>query len=428
MARVAMTLALAVFAGTLTCAGGILPIGLPVGLLIGQARAQSPGTPEDAPEQSAKEATAKKKSQTKKTKQDKQDSAGKAAAPGGQAAARDPGAIQQALETAQKSLDGGKAEQAATQATTLISDGGLNSRSMAKALSIRGQAYKKQNKPAQAIADLQSALWLRGGLNETERAVAMQARAEAYREAGLGEAPVIGGGKAASDQNRPAGGPTPAPAGSASLATAAVAPRPASGSTATPAQAPSGSGNGVGQFFSNMFGGGAKSQPAPVAAPVAAPADPAISSWSSATTSAIPDAKPAAKAATGAKTAATKTASAAGTAGPASSNPSGNPTGNPAGTAQAPNGAGAGVGKFRLQLAAVRSREEAQSTAERVKKDYAGQIGDQPYEINEAVFGNMGTFYRVRFGPYAEAAAPQAVCSALRGKGTDCMIISNDTR
>ena len=47
---------------------------------------------------------------------------------------------------------------------------------MAKALFYRGVAYRQQRKPAQAISDLTSALWLKGGLGGSDRADALQQR------------------------------------------------------------------------------------------------------------------------------------------------------------------------------------------------------------------------------------------------------------
>ena len=56
---------------------------------------------------------------------------------------------------------------------------------MARALYHRGVAYRKANKPAQAISDLTSALWLKNGLQDADRQDAVKQRADAYREAGL---------------------------------------------------------------------------------------------------------------------------------------------------------------------------------------------------------------------------------------------------
>ena len=58
---------------------------------------------------------------------------------------------------------------------------------MAKALLYRGIAYRQQKKPAQAIADLTSALWLKGGLAEADRSDALKQRTSAYQEAGLAD-------------------------------------------------------------------------------------------------------------------------------------------------------------------------------------------------------------------------------------------------
>ena len=58
---------------------------------------------------------------------------------------------------------------------------------MAKALYLRGVAYRQQGKPAQAISDLTSALWLKGGLADSDRADAIKQRTAAYGDAGLTE-------------------------------------------------------------------------------------------------------------------------------------------------------------------------------------------------------------------------------------------------
>ncbi len=340
-----------------------------------------------------------------------------------------PAAIEKSLETAQKSLDAGKADVAINQVNALIANGGLDARSVARALAIRGHAHKKQGKPAQAIADLQSALYLRNGLNDAERAAASQARSEAYREAGLAEPKSSSGAAAA--QAEPA---TPAKAATA------AAPKPAAGAARTaevPAKeerstpistaavpAPqrpvpeqpktsaseSGSG-GIGGFFSNLFGG-SQSQPATPAAPaIKPPSEAAVSSWSdrapgteSKASAKPPSARP--------ESGAAKLAAAA----PASTTAKGK---------EAAAQAAPGAGGFKLELASVRSRAEAQRAAEKVRKEHADIIGQRKYSIVETTFGNMGTFYRAQFGPYPESVEPTALCSTLRSKGLDCQVLPN---
>jgi cell division septation protein DedD len=51
-------------------------------------------------------------------------------------------------------------------------------------------------------------------------------------------------------------------------------------------------------------------------------------------------------------------------------------------------------------------------------------IGAHRLEVDETVFGNMGTFYRVRLGPFAAADESKALCSQLRTKGYDCLVVT----
>ena len=358
-----------------------------VGLLFlsgGLGLAQSQQEP--AKQDNAKSAKAPGKSLKKKSEKAESSDAAEKAEAGKKA---NPAEVQKALDAAQKSLDAGKIDVAGGQASSLISKGGLDSRSMARALAIRGHAHKKQGKPAQAIADLQSALWLKGGLNDAERASAAQARVEAYREAGLSEPPAIGGNKGKTADTKAAAQETSRP-----IATAAVTPRVAD--TAQPAA------SGGGNFFSNLFGQKPATPPAqPVATP-AAPVNAAVSSWSEATTAKAPAPK---AAAAQPKPKAMQVASAA----PAAA----------AGTTAAKQ-----AGTITLQLAAVGSKAEAEAIAQRVKNDYGAQIGQRRYAINEAAFGG-GTFYRVHIGPFSDQAESQTLCSTLRGKGIDCMLVSN---
>jgi hypothetical protein len=306
---------------------------------------------------------------------------------------QDPIEAQRAIDAALKLVEAGKSEPAVQAFTATLAGGNLPAGIMAKALLYRGIAYRQQQKPAQAIADLTSALWLKGGLSETDRADALRQRASAYQEAGLsesGQATVAAVPGAARPKPQTASSvfswgaadttPTPAPAQAASLVS-----QPSS----APAQP---SANGW-NLFGNLFGGGATT---PVSAPPAktAPlqsagsvpeqaATPAMKGWSSNThvhgasspieTSAIA-AKP--------------------------------------------------EGRFRVQLAIVRSQEEAQAVAAKVKREHAGVLAALEPQIDQAVIGNMGSFYRVRVGPFATQNEGQAVCAKLKGSGLDCLLVT----
>jgi hypothetical protein len=357
------------------------------------------------------------------------------------------------LDGAAKSLEAGNADAAMTALEGILAGGGLSNSHMARALYLRGLAHRKKGRPAQAIADLTSAVWLKDGLNEKDRAAALNARGEVSREVGVAAPASSDGGSSA---------PRSAPA-------ASVAATPETAVRTRTAAAPRSMAEDLSEAgFTRSF-----KPTAPAAEPAPAPAatssgGPATSSWQSATTI---DAKERARPA-----APRQQVSAAPAAPPApETTPSGNRqpasggglgsfftglfTGTPSATSAPPGDAGgksqsrpraeqwvttekpaaskAGKdaapiatsavpsGAFRLQIATVRSRKEADAVAARVRKEHAGAVGRRQLEIDETVFGGMGTFYRVRLGPYANMNEPKALCDQLRPQGYDCLVVTN---
>ena len=96
--------------------------------------------------------------------------------------------------------------------------------------------------------------------------------------------------------------------------------------------------------------------------------------------------------------------------------PSRAPHGRPAAAATA-------EGKFRVQLATVRTQEEAPALAAKAKRDLPA-LSPRATEIDQAVLGNMGSFYRVRVGPFATVQETQAVCAKAQGHGFDCLAVT----
>ena len=319
-----------------------------------------------------------------------------------------------------KAYESGKPEMAVATLTRAMSAGGLSSQDLAKALYYRGLANQRSKKSAQAIADLTSAVWMKGGLSPEEQKKALEVRGQAYAAVGVKDPGPPGASIGAPTVAAPAA-PAPAAAKTEAKAPAVVAaPKPASGDPSTgfttkvakasetkipgtEESSSSGTGDalsGVGSFFSNLFGGGSTSAPAePAAAPQAtgainppsaggAPA--AVSAWSSETTPSPANVKAAAPR----KLANTDAA-----------------------TRSAPSGA------YKLQVAAVRSRGEAERLAAQLRQKHAGQIGARVPDISETVFGNMGTFYQVNVGPFANSGATDKVCAALKADGFDCLVV-----
>ncbi len=405
-------------------------------------------------------------------------------------AKKNPEAALKAYGAGTRAFESGKMADAVTQLSTALTAGGLPGNQMAKALYYRGAAYRKQGKPAMAISDLTSALWLKGGLSDSDRALATDARQAAYREAGLGDnAPAIQAQQSAAAA--PTAAAPAAPAATPAPAAAAWQTATSSGATSepvaaltTPAAAPAPKPARVaavqppedGSLSSVVASPVAVSEAAPVPVTVSAVQEaPAAPAPNAVQLNAVPgqDAAPAPanplagagqavtgffnnmgssignmfRGGSGSGSQATQTSSssvttsstgvAANDAPPPTATSSwsepvvvapGNskPAAKPAAAAAAPAAKTqvASAANIRLQVAAVRSREEAERVSAKLKSTPAVQSSAAATEIDETVIGNMGTFYRVRLGPFASAAEPNKLCAALKPQGYDCLVVS----
>jgi hypothetical protein len=364
-------------------------------------------------------------------------------------------ASRQAYDAGLKDFANGRYQPAIDQFSNALKTGGLSSTEMAKALYTRGIAYKRQKQPGLAISDLTSALWLKNGLSASERETATAERAEAYKMAGIqdtGKGPerVVGAPISASPATTSQATATPAHgpnSGSAGLSAAAIAqaaasngsnesggasvtrqdpsssaaqdaararaayapvnslaapaasaPAPATQTTAA-APAPSGSfGSGVTGFFSNIFGGSASAPPADpqASAGVTTASTGAVAETSSWTNATVVNEGSSAK-----STAKTQK------------------------TATAAKPARATKGKYKIHIAAVRSRAEAESLAQQLVAQHGADLDNHVPTVDEAVIGSMGTFYRVRINGYASQEEPRGVCNKLRTSGLDCLVVTN---
>ena len=449
-------------------------------------------------------------------------------------------ANQRAYSAGVRAFESGDMAAAEKQLTTALSGGGLPSAQMARALYFRGSASRRLGKPAQAISDLTTAVWLKGGLSDAERAKATEERQLAYREAGLGDTPPpIGAAPLDQSPSTPTPGaapqakpgtqvavvgpssfwnnmsmpslPTIAIPGMSSSSTPSAAPAQQPAAAAQPTAAPTAAPTAEAAAVAAPPPSPAAETQASPAAPVAAPSAPAgaqTSAWATETApasapqqqistgfaseatpvstglNAMPGASPAGEgslaggstwsnplAGTGAAvggffsnmfgssseaapdaavtTGSTATASEWGSEttvvnaqtssmvqrGPDSPSAlpwstSGGPSAGAADAAPAQKAAAKKVaakaagGNFKLQVASVRSREEADKLAQTLQGYPAVRSGAVRTEVDEAVIGSMGTFYRVRLGPYANAKEPGDLCQTLKPQGFDCLVVT----
>ncbi len=392
----------------------------------------------------------------------------------------------QLADAARKAYDAGLKEYAAgrnpsaiQQLTTAVKSGVLKPSEMAKALYTRGLAYKKDNKPGQAISDLTSAIWLKNGLSPAEQKAAINERSEAYQMAGLqdtGSTPdqrAIGTPAASAAASAPAtanvvANPAPGPdSGSAGLSAGAIAEaagaqKSAAGTSATVTSTASKSVDGESTLQSVASSGVASSEAKPASSGLsgffgwgqsseaAAPPQPqpAPSGGSSITQTVtnIPGnvsgffsnmfgggtQAPAPATQAIAVTTASTTASAPETSSWSSDTAVAAHAQHQVVKAEKANyapepkpKAAALKGKFKIHIAALRSKAEAEALAQKLVTEHGSELGNHVPAVDEAVIGSMGTFYRVRIGGYASQDEPRGLCNKFRSSGLDCLVVTN---
>ncbi len=90
-----------------------------------------------------------------------------------------------------------------------------------------------------------------------------------------------------------------------------------------------------------------------------------------------------------------------------------------------PAPAPAGTAKsYRIQLAAVRSEDEAQSTWKRLAAKHRGLLGQRQPLIEKTDVGSLGTFYRIQIGPFADKKESAQLCSRFKSSGVDCFLVA----
>lgn len=84
----------------------------------------------------------------------------------------------------------------------------------------------------------------------------------------------------------------------------------------------------------------------------------------------------------------------------------------------------AGAVGVRIQVAAVRTAEEAQGLSAKVQAQFARELGGRAPVVDQVSAGNFGNFYRVQVGPFAATRETEELCEKLKSGGLDCRIVS----
>ena len=358
-----------------------------------------------------------------------------------------PAQAQDGLKSGAASLSAGKYDAAVRQLSAAINSSGSSAGQAAKALYLRGVAYRKLGQPGRALSDLGAAIWL--GLPADDRVRALVNRGLAYKTAGLSsqaeaefsQARKSGGsGEVAKliEQDGGAGSSTASigafdtevsaeadtpSAASVSVSepgrtrTAATAPGSWDTSVSSGAQQPSGDGNRLTRLWGSVTG--SESPP---------PAPPAETASAPQRTTTAPERTTVAAAP---KAAAPTTGWAATTDGAATASDAGergsgwrlfsrsaeaDPTPAPAPAATRASG-----GSYRLQFGATKSEAEANALWKKVSRESKPMASLQP-RITKSEIGSFGTFYHLTVGPFRDKAETLKTCNALKRRGVDCFL------
>lgn len=80
------------------------------------------------------------------------------------------------------------------------------------------------------------------------------------------------------------------------------------------------------------------------------------------------------------------------------------------------------ISGHRIQLASVRSEDQAQATWARIKRGNEDVLGGLTMRAVRVDLGDRGIYYRVQAGPLDEAGA-QSACAKLKSRSVDCIVV-----
>lgn len=79
---------------------------------------------------------------------------------------------------------------------------------------------------------------------------------------------------------------------------------------------------------------------------------------------------------------------------------------------------------YRLQLASVRSEEDAQNTWAQIAEKHQDLVGGRQPLIEKTDLGSLGTVYRVQIGPFADKRESLQLCNSFKAGGVDCFLVA----
>jgi cell division septation protein DedD len=80
-------------------------------------------------------------------------------------------------------------------------------------------------------------------------------------------------------------------------------------------------------------------------------------------------------------------------------------------------------GRYRVQLAALRTNEDANRAWEKLRRAHPDLLGPLALNVVRADLGDRGTFYRIQAGPFSDEAVAKELCRRLSEKKVGCLVV-----
>jgi cell division septation protein DedD len=89
----------------------------------------------------------------------------------------------------------------------------------------------------------------------------------------------------------------------------------------------------------------------------------------------------------------------------------------------APPPTASGPARYRIQLAALRTSEDATREWDKLRRAHMDLLGSLALNVVRADLGDRGTFYRIQAGPLADEQAAKELCRRLAEKKVGCLVV-----
>ncbi len=81
------------------------------------------------------------------------------------------------------------------------------------------------------------------------------------------------------------------------------------------------------------------------------------------------------------------------------------------------------AGPYVVQLAALKSQDGARPAWGRLQKAHSALLGERELATQEIDLGERGILYRVQAGYFPDRASALELCTALKARGQDCLVV-----